>query len=153
MDGRSAHRQVVEDSQLPVFDVKQSKPSALPLARAGTHLIVDLWGASRLDDLAAAEGAIRLAIDAAGATLLYIHMHHFGPNAGVSGVAILAESHISIHTWPERDYAALDVFMCGRCDPRLTLPIMKKVFKPTRTVIHLYARGEESEANWDLQVC
>jgi S-adenosylmethionine decarboxylase len=52
-------------------------------------------------------------VDAAQATLLHIHVHHFQPN-GISGVAVLAESHISIHTWPEVGYAAMDVFMCGR---------------------------------------
>ena len=52
-------------------------------------------------------------MEAAGATLLHIHLHHFTPNGGVSGVAVLAESHISIHSWPEYGYAALDVFMCG----------------------------------------
>jgi S-adenosylmethionine decarboxylase proenzyme len=46
-----------------------------------------------------------------GATLLHIHLHHFEPNGGVSGVAVLAESHISIHSWPKRGYAALDIFM------------------------------------------
>jgi len=49
--------------------------------------------------------------------LLHIHLHHFSHNGGVSGVAVLAESHISVHTWPERDYAAIDVFMCGHTSP------------------------------------
>jgi S-adenosylmethionine decarboxylase len=108
---------------------------------AGVHLIADLWGASRLDDLAAAEQALRLSVDAADAKLLYIYMHHFGPNAGVSGVAVLAESHISIHTWPERNYAAVDAFMCGHCDPRRTLPIITRMFQPKRTVVKVYLRG------------
>jgi S-adenosylmethionine decarboxylase len=116
-------------------------PSVLGLVRAGIHLIADLWGASRLDDVAAVEEALRLAVDAAGAKLLYIYMHHFGPNAGVSGVAVLGESHISIHTWPERNYAALDAFMCGRCDPRRTLPVMERVFQPKQMVVQVYLRG------------
>ena len=73
---------------------------------AGTHLIIDLWQASRLDDLAHVEQALREATIRAGATLLNIDLHHFTPNGGISGVAVLAESHISIHTWPERAYAA-----------------------------------------------
>ena len=76
-----------------------------------------LWGARRLDDIAFIETTLRQAVQLSGATLLHIHLHHFTPNAGVSGVAVLAESHISIHTWPERQYAALDVFMCGDADP------------------------------------
>ena len=80
---------------------------------AGAHLIVDLWDAERLDDIGHIEATLKDCVEAAGATLLHIHLHHFTPNHGVSGVAVLAESHISIHTWPERGYAALDVFMCG----------------------------------------
>ena len=57
---------------------------------AGTHLIIDLWGASRLDELDHIEATLREAVDAAGATLLHIHLHHFTPNGGVSGVAVLA---------------------------------------------------------------
>src|SRR3546814_4613949 len=62
---------------------------------AGTHLIVDLWGAERIDDLAYVEDTLRECVEAAKATLLHIHLHHFTPNDGISGVAVLAESHIS----------------------------------------------------------
>jgi S-adenosylmethionine decarboxylase proenzyme len=47
---------------------------------------------------------------------------------GITGVAILAESHISIHTWPETEYAAIDVFMCGSCDPNKSIPIFETAF-------------------------
>ena len=85
---------------------------------AGMHLLVDLWGATNLNDPAHIDAALREAAEAAGATILHGHFHHFSPNGGVSGVLVLAESHISIHTWPERDFAAVDIFMCGACDPR-----------------------------------
>ena len=75
---------------------------------AGTHLILDFHGATGLDDLERMERGLRGAVEAAGATLLHIHLHHFTPNGGISGVAVLAESHISVHTWPERDYAAFN---------------------------------------------
>jgi len=77
---------------------------------AGVHLIIDLHGAERLNDIDHIEATLRRCVDAARATLLHIHLHHFQPN-GVSGVAVLAESHISIHTWPDAGFAALDVFM------------------------------------------
>jgi len=67
---------------------------------AGRHLIIDLWGASGLGDMKMIEDALRRATRAAGATLLHIHLHRFTSSGGVSGVAVLAESHISIHTWP-----------------------------------------------------
>ncbi|MCK5917759.1 MAG: adenosylmethionine decarboxylase, partial [Cocleimonas sp.] len=67
---------------------------------AGRHLIIDLWECQQLDNLSFIEQTLRDAAGIAGATLLHIHLHHFTPNAGVSGVAVLAESHISIHTWP-----------------------------------------------------
>ena len=79
----------------------------------GRHLIADLHGCVGLDDVARIERALRAAVDAAGARLLDLRLHHFGPGQGVTGMALLAESHISIHTWPEHGYAALDFFLCG----------------------------------------
>ena len=84
---------------------------------AGTHLIIDLWQAASLDDIDVVKTALKDAAKAAGATLLKIDLHCFTPNGGITGVAVLAESHISIHTWPERAYAAVDVFMCGDAEP------------------------------------
>ena len=80
----------------------------------GTHLFADLTGCAGLDNAARVESALHEAVAAAGATLLDIRLHHFGPEQGVTGVALLAESHISIHTWPEHCYAAVDIFLCGR---------------------------------------
>lgn len=111
------------------------------LSYAGTHLIIDLWGASRLDDLGHIEATLRQAVDACKATLLHIHLHHFTPNGGVSGVAVLAESHISIHTWPERDYAALDVFMCGDAEPHKAIPILREAFQPEQIQLGDHKRG------------
>lgn len=79
----------------------------------GTHLLADLHGCTGLDDGARVETALREAVTAARATLLDLRLHHFGPGHGVTGVALLAESHISIHTWPEHGYAAVDIFLCS----------------------------------------
>lgn len=111
------------------------------LEYAGTHLILDFWGASRLNDIDLMERALRDSIRAANATLLHIHLHHFTPFDGISGVAVLAESHISVHTWPERKYAAFDVFMCGNADPEKTIPILKSYFKPGKVSITKHLRG------------
>ncbi len=108
---------------------------------AGTHLLIDLWGAERLDDIELVEQALRRSAIEGGATILHCHLHHFQPNGGVSGVLVLAESHISIHSWPERGYAALDVFMCGDCDPYKAVPILKEAFSPDFVTVSESKRG------------
>ena len=110
---------------------------------AGTHLIIDLVRAERLDDLEHIEATLLRCVEVAGATLLNIHLHHFTPNGGVSGVAVLAESHISIHSWPEYGYAALDVFMCGQTDPRRAIDVLKEAFSPGKVVVKEHLRGKE----------
>ncbi|MEB3272724.1 MAG: adenosylmethionine decarboxylase [Prochlorothrix sp.] len=84
----------------------------------GTHCILELYGcpSSLLDDPAFITQALRDAAVAAEATLLSEVVHEFDPQ-GVTGLALLSESHISIHTWPEMHYAAVDVFTCGSSKP------------------------------------
>ena len=108
---------------------------------AGTHLLIELWGAKNLGDSALTEAALREGAVTAGATILHCHLHHFGPIAGLSGVLVLAESHISIHTCPEREYAAIDVFMCGVCDPYQAIPAIKRAFEPTSIQVVESRRG------------
>ena len=110
---------------------------------AGVHLIVDLYGAKGLDDIDLVETTLRRCVDAARATLVHIHVHHFQPN-GISGVAVLAESHISIHTWPEAGYAALDVFMCGKASPDACIPVLRDAFQADRVEVNEILRGQES---------
>ena len=80
----------------------------------GKHCILELYDCDRakLDDESLLRSAISNAALRAGATLLQLISHRFEPH-GVTGLALLAESHISIHTWPESGYAAVDVFTCG----------------------------------------
>ena len=108
---------------------------------AGTHLLIELWNAKNLGDMTITDQMLRESAAAAGATLLHIHLHHFGSNAGLSGVAVLAESHISIHTWPERGYAALDIFMCGSCDPYKAIPVLRRAFEPGVVQLSEQKRG------------
>ena len=108
---------------------------------AGSHLIIDLWEAEGLGDRDRIEQALIDAVNAAGATLLHIHLHTFSDGGGVSGVAVLAESHISVHTWPEKGYAAFDVFMCGDAQPRKAMDVFKAAFNPGRIVVGEHKRG------------
>jgi len=108
---------------------------------AGRHFLLDCWNASNIDSLDLIEQALRDAVKVTGATLLHIHLHHFTPNGGVSGVAVLAESHISIHTWPERDYAALDIFMCGETQPENAIPVFEKAFETKAIHASEHLRG------------
>ncbi|GCE64486.1 adenosylmethionine decarboxylase [cyanobiont of Ornithocercus magnificus] len=87
---------------------------ASPSDMVGKHCILDLYDcdARKLDDEAFLKTTIAAAARSAGATLISLIAHRFEPQ-GVTGLALLAESHISIHTWPESCYAAVDVFTCG----------------------------------------
>jgi S-adenosylmethionine decarboxylase len=108
---------------------------------AGLHLLVELWEAEGLDDPRAINDILCRAAEACQATVLHAHMHRFSPYGGVSGVVVLAESHISIHTWPERSFAAIDIFMCGCCDPNDALPLIRDHFKPGDMKVSEHRRG------------
>ena len=107
---------------------------------AGMHLLVDMWGVA-LRDPNSIERVLRDAAEAAHATILHSHFHHFGPDGGVTGLVMLAESHISIHTWPEKHFAAIDIFMCGSCDPYKSLPILEASFRPASIQLTACRRG------------
>lgn len=108
---------------------------------AATHLLVELWDAAGLSDVCAVEDALIRAARESGATVLHSYMHPFGAEQGVSGVVVLAESHIAIHTWPERGYAAVDVFMCGACDPYRAVAVLRETLAPGRVEIAEHRRG------------
>lgn len=134
--------QVYEVSSAVDIDVDSSRfVEQDGLTYAGRHLLIDLWQAERLSDARFIEETLTRAVAAAGATLLRIDLHTFTENGGISGVAILAESHMSIHTWPELGYAALDVFVCGKCDPNKAVPILREAFNPGNLQISEHKRG------------
>ncbi|GAA5116503.1 hypothetical protein GCM10023212_03240 [Luteolibacter yonseiensis] len=86
-----------------------------PTPPAGRHVLAELTGCPPevLNDVRALETCFRDCAEKGGATLVSSHFHHFTPQ-GVSGVVVIAESHLTVHTWPEHGYAAVDVFTCGR---------------------------------------
>lgn len=116
-------------------------------AALGTHMILDIWGAVKsypFKDMDGASAALKNAAEYSGATVITERWHHFGENCGYTGVIILAESHISVHTWPERGYAAVDVFMCGdKAEPSKALQKILDFYKYVDYTINMIARGTE----------
>ncbi len=107
----------------------------------GSHVIAGFFGCTNISDPVLVEHILIDAAKAARATVLSSHMHDFGEHMGVTGVVILAESHISIHSWPEHGYAAIDIFMCGSADPYLAIEKLKQEFLPERVEIDDLKRG------------
>ena len=139
---------VASSSAWPVYDQAVGQQAAQDhfvnrsgIEFAGVHLIIDFWEAENLDNLQLMETALRAAVEVSGATLLHIHLHHFTPSGGISGVVVLAESHISVHTWPERGFAAFDIFMCGDAQPEQAIPVLKSAFNPGKLNVSEQLRG------------
>jgi len=108
---------------------------------AGDHLILEFWQCQKLNNQKFIHQALVEAVKACGAELLSINVHRFQP-IGISGIAVIKESHISIHTWPEDRYAAIDVFTCGdKVKPYLALKKLKSFFKPKHIDVIELKRG------------
>jgi S-adenosylmethionine decarboxylase len=107
----------------------------------GKHILLDFWGISKDLELDFVENALKKTANICGANILEIKLHSFGKNNGITGVVILEESHISIHTWPEMDFCAIDVFMCGKCDATDAIAPLKEIFNPNKIKIKEYLRG------------
>ena len=127
-------------------------------AAIGEHLLLDLYGVAPalLRDAAALETALRDAADALGATILHAHLHRFdsvrtglsaGEQGGVTGVLLLAESHLSIHTWPEHGFAAIDAFMCGTGTTHAARAVFERALAPERIDVRVARRGGEPAPN------
>jgi S-adenosylmethionine decarboxylase proenzyme len=76
-----------------------------------------------------------------GATILNDLFHQFQP-MGVSGVVVIAESHISVHTWPENGFVAIDIFTCGEMQPQVAVDIMRKDFRAKEATVKVLVRGQ-----------
>ena len=127
-------------------------------AAVGEHLLLDLYGVAPalLRDAAALETALRDAAAALGATILHAHLHRFdsvrtglpaGEPGGVTGVLLLAESHLSIHTWPEHGFAAIDAFMCGTGTTHAARAVFERALAPERIDVRVARRGGEPPPN------
>lgn len=108
----------------------------------GHHLLVEYHGCDNdiLDDAERIERMMRNAAEAAQATVVTATFHRFAPQ-GVSGVVVIAESHLSIHTWPEYGYAAVDFYTCGDCRPEHGHALIQKVLGAERAEVMTVRRG------------
>jgi len=120
--------------------------------KLGDHIIAEFMGCRTLTEhkkliqnntatVVVIENILKKAIKAAGATLVAIKVHTFDP-IGLTAVAVLQESHIAIHTWPEHGYIAIDIFTCGtHVKIQKALSELKHFFKPTHSEEHKLDRG------------
>src|SRR6185436_14795194 len=108
----------------------------------GRHIILEMWGCQNLDSVQTAEQALREMVDALDVTLLDLHVYPFSP-VGVTGMAIVSESHLAIHTWPEHGYAAVDIFTCGAPrDPQDAVDVLRRHYAPERVGAMEINRGQ-----------
>lgn len=115
----------------------------------GRHLIVEFADCDHavLDDMAALEEHMNEAVRRSGATIVRSVFHRYNP-MGVSGVIVIAESHLSIHSWPEYGYAAVDFFTCGEAvDPYKAFDYMKTMLKSKKLTVTDLRRGIPSDVD------
>jgi S-adenosylmethionine decarboxylase proenzyme len=113
----------------------------------GTQWIVELYGCdeTRLMRVPFVERALLTAAKKAGVKIVSYGFHQFEPH-GVSGVVIIEESHISIHTWPEYQYSAVDFFYCSKTvSPNALVETLKKAFRAKKVEVQVVERGLQGE--------
>ncbi len=107
----------------------------------GTHVMAEFLGCTVPEDQESLEKIMRDAAKESNSTALEFAMHKFEPY-GVTAILILAESHISIHSWPEKKYAAVDVFTCGQnTDPVKAIRHLENAFNASEVKIEVIKRG------------
>lgn len=111
------------------------------LSFAGIHIIADFWFSRHLEQKEELKRLLLAAAKAAGATPLKISLHKFSPQ-GLAGILLIAESHLALHTWPEIEYIALDIFTCGKnMKPRRALAFLRKELRPKKVSVREFVRG------------
>lgn len=109
----------------------------------GRHVVVDAWGVDfeKLNNAEWLQSHMVEAADACGATVLSVQSKQFEPQ-GATVLVLLSESHLSIHTYPEKGFAAIDCYTCGETvDPQLAIDYMVSILKPERTHAKKIVRG------------
>ena len=108
----------------------------------GKHCTLEVYGVKSelLNDLDFIDTTLRQAAIESGATILNSVFHQFQPQ-GITYILLLAESHLSIHTWPEKGCAAIDIYTCGLCEPENTVYYVIKKFSPKSHSMKSFPRG------------
>lgn len=116
------------------------------------HLLYDMWlkNPAQLETVTAWEQVLITAAIASGATVLQHHFHQFSPT-GITGFLLLAESHISVHTWPEERLATVDIFTCGTMKPSIILQQLRDEFQPEREILKEIERGTTSVSHYSAK--
>jgi len=104
------------------------------------HLLVEIVGSRLLNDAQRVEDFFRDLAATYGKEILALHVYQFEPY-GLSGLLVMPESHVAIHTWPEYGYAALDVFLGASCDPKASVPLIERYFVPQDVRVVELERG------------
>jgi S-adenosylmethionine decarboxylase proenzyme len=139
----TSRRQATDETEHAAISAPPSGPAGQPVF--GSQVVLDLYecATGHLDDLEWVKGTLVDAARAAGATIVETVFHKFAP-WGISGVVVIAESHLAIHIWPENRYAAIDVFTCGeniRMDA--TSAFLTRKFQSKRAVQRRFTRGDQ----------
>jgi S-adenosylmethionine decarboxylase len=112
-------------------------------AKFGDHYLVDLYNcdAELIGAAKPTEEALLSAAKRCGSTIIEYHFHQFSPH-GVSGVILIAESHFSVHTWPEDGFVAVDIFTSGQVmKPEVAIRILEEAFSAGRVNVKKVTRG------------
>lgn len=108
---------------------------------AGLHLLAEFWGGKSIENIDEIKNILTQSANVAECAALEFAAHQFEPQ-GITAFVILEESHLSIHTWPEEKYMAIDIFTCGdKAKPKKALNYLKKQFQPTRVDLQEIKRG------------
>lgn len=122
--------------------INSVKQAGKPASVGFIHLIADFECATMIEDSDELERVLFEAAKKASNTPLKTSIYKF-PVQGITGVMLLAESHIAVHTWPEDNYVALDIFTCGRTtNPHKALEYLKEVFRPQKVRVRELKRGK-----------
>ncbi len=109
---------------------------------SGLHLIAEFWHGKNIEDPKELKKILTTAVKKSKNTPLEFVFHKFNPR-GITGIVLLAESHIAIHTWPEFNYTAIDIYTCGdKANPEKSLDYLKEKLQPQKVEIKKIKRGK-----------